>query len=730
MEYYAHKYIDESGNENKQTVKEHLDGTKDLAASFAKESFADVAGFAGEFHDIGKYAKTFQKRLDGSSERFEHSICGAIEIKKQEGDRDEIGKLLQYCIAGHHSGLPDGGSKIAPIGPTLYGRLHNEKNYVESRDYSCYSSEVELKVPEGKFIREELYNSESREDYIEKYAFFTRYVFSCLTDADYIDTERFCSPEKIRGGIKGDFKSALEKVNEKLSSFTAETQVQKARGRLQAQAYGNMLNNGRISILNMPTGSGKTLCSIKIALEKLLNSPDKNIKRIIYVIPYTSIIEQTANEFTDIFGDCVQILQHHSNYAFDSNSENTTTVEKLKNACENWDAPLIVTTSVQFFQSLYHYKGSGLRKLHNMADSIIIFDEIHLIPIKYLQPCLRGIGYITKYLNSEAIFLSATMPNYSELFAKYLPDVSVNNLITDRTDFSAFKKCSYTNLGKTDYENVIMNAEEFLNSLIIVNKKSTAQKVYEMVNSKKFHLSAYMTPDHRSAIIEKIKESLSKSEKVTVVSTSLIEAGVDLDFKAVFREVTGLDSILQSGGRCNREGRDANGNVFIFETDDSVYEGIDSRVNITESLLGEYEDISSNECIEEYYNRVFKFSEKSIDENSIAKFKGTSGFQSIPFRSYAEQFEYISDDTIGIVITKNSERAKELWENFRNGNKGLRRKLQRYTVAIRENEFANALKLGAINDYGTGVYCLTAEEYYDMQVGLNFNSSHDDKYIM
>ncbi|MGN1113783.1 MAG: CRISPR-associated helicase Cas3' [Oscillospiraceae bacterium] len=734
MEYYAHKYVDDLGNEKKQTIKEHLEGTKALASQFAKEEFGDVVEFAAEHHDIGKYAITFQRRLDGSKEKFEHSICGAIEIKKQVRDSDVIGKLLQYCIAGHHSGLPDGGNKTNPVGSTLYGRLKNEKNYVGARDYSYYSNEIESNVPDGMYLREALHkystnNDSDKKDYLETFAFFTRYVFSCLTDADFIDTERFCDPDKIRGGLSGDFKSALEKLNDRLSSFKAETEVQKARSRLQNQAYKNMFNDGKISILNMPTGSGKTLCSIKIAIEKILNSPDKDIKRIIYVIPYTSIIEQTAKEFNDIFGDCVQILQHHSNYSFDDNSENKTTVEKLRNACENWDAPLIVTTSVQFFQSLYHYKGSGLRKLHNMADSIIIFDEIHLIPIKYLQPCLRGIGYITKYLNSKAILLSATMPNYSELFEKYLPDVSVNNLITDRTDFSVFNKCSYTFMGKTDYDNVIMKAGEFDNSLIIVNTKKIAQQVYEKVSGKKYHLSAYMTPDHRSDIIEEIKIALANGEKITVVSTSLIEAGVDLDFKAVFREVTGLDSILQSGGRCNREGKDKNGNVFIFETDESMYEDIKIPINISNSLLKEYDDITSKECIEEYYNRIFKYNEKCIRESSIAEFMQTKDIRCMPFRSYAEQFKYINDETIGIVVTKNNQIAKELWERFKNGSKDLRRQLQRYTVAIQQKELDNALMLGAVDDEGTGVYRLTSEDYYDMQVGLNFNSSYDDKYI-
>ena len=297
-------------------------------------------------------------------------------------------------------------------------------------------------------------------------------------------------------------KKALDKLNRELSKMPSNTPLRQARSRIQQQAFDNSVNKSHISILDMPTGSGKTLCSLKLALES-------GKKRIIYVIPYTSIIEQTANKFEKMFGDVLPVLQHHSNYSYDGDTEEEKkTAEKLKRTCENWDAPLIITTSVQFFQSIYHYKGSALRKLHNLRDSVIVFDEIHLIPTELLRPCLKAVGYITKFLNSEALFLSATMPDYSKLFDKFLPDVNYNKLVTDRTNFKYFKKCEYKDKGKTTLETIAENASRCKNALIVVNTKKTAAELYSLVQGEKYHLSANMTPAHRSRVIEVEERSL------------------------------------------------------------------------------------------------------------------------------------------------------------------------------------------------------------------------------
>lgn len=621
--------------------------------------------------------------------------------------------------------------------PTLNGILKRADEYTGDSDYSAYATEIEFATLTQEEITpplNELLSTKDPTERIERYAFFTKYVFSCLTDADFLDTERFCN-KNVERGMSGDFEKALDKLNRELSDMPSDNPLRQARSRIQQQAFDNSVNKSHISILDMPTGSGKTLCSLKLALES-------GKKRIIYVIPYTSIIEQTANKFEKMFGDVLPVLQHHSNYSYDGDTEEEKkTAEKLKRTCENWDAPLIITTSVQFFQSIYHYKGSALRKLHNLRDSVIVFDEIHLIPTELLRPCLKAVGYITKYLNSEALFLSATMPDYSKLFDKFLPDVNYNKLVTDRNDFKHFKKCEYEDKGKTTLETIAENASQCKNALIVVNTKKTAAELYSLVQGEKYHLSANMTPAHRSRVIEVVRKKLENGEHITVVSTSLVEAGVDLDFSTVFRQLSGLDSILQAGGRCNREGKDDKGYVYVFDIDETYRKGSDlaMRINKTKGLLKKYSDITSYDCIKEYYDGIFDFNQSRIAENSIAKYNEQSNSfdrqglmlpYSIPFRSYAMQFEYISADTISIVIDDpDDQTCHELVETLRNGDMSVRRALQKYSVSVYMNVFKELYSQGVLNDHGTGIFILENQSYYNNETGLNTQAAMQDYFI-
>lgn len=738
MEYYAHTREDGE----RQTVKAHLEGVSKLAEGFSVDFLKPLAKKAAFDHDLGKYALKYQWRLDDDNIKFSHAACGALEYKKFADKNDCFASLfaplMEYCIAGHHTGLMDGGTDADNSdSPTLSGTLKRGNEYTGDSDYSAYATEIEFATLTQEEITppyNELCSAKDPTELIERYAFFTKFVFSCLTDADFLDTEIFCN-KNVERGMSGDFEKALDKLNRELSDMPSDNPLRQARSRIQQQAFDNSVNKSHISILDMPTGSGKTLCSLKLALES-------GKKRIIYVIPYTSIIEQTANKFEKMFGDVLPVLQHHSNYSYDGNTEEEKkTVEKLKRTCENWDAPLIITTSVQFFQSIYHYKGSALRKLHNLRDSVIVFDEIHLIPTELLRPCLKAVGYITKYLNSEALFLSATMPDYSKLFDKFLPDVNYNKLVTDRTNFKYFKKCEYKDMGKTTLETIAENASRCKNALIVVNAKKTAAELYNLVQGEKYHLSANMTPAHRSRVIEVVRNKLKKGEHITVVSTSLVEAGVDLDFNTVFRQLSGLDSILQAGGRCNREGKDDKGYVYVFDIDETYRKGSDlaMRINKTKGLLKKYDDITSYDCIKEYYDGIFDFNQSRIAENSIAKYNEQSNSfdrqglmlpYSIPFRSYAMQFEYISADTISIVIDDpNDQTCHELVETLRNGDMSVRRALQKYSVSVYMNVFKDLYSQGVLNDHGTGIFILENQSYYNNETGLNTQAAMQDYFI-
>ena len=260
--------------------------------------------------------------------------------------------------------------------------------------------------------------------------------------------------------------------------------------------------------------------------------------------------------------------------------------------------------------------------------------------------------HITKYLNSEAIFLSATMPDYSKLFEAYAADCKITHLITDRSEFGCFKKANFINFGRTDFETIAARAYEYRSSLIIVNTKKSAREMYGLISGNKYHLSTNMTPFDRGIVIDKIKQDLDEEKRVTVVSTSLIEAGIDLDFETVFREINGLDSILQAGGRCNREGKRDSGAVYVFENEKSNPRS-DMRISAAKHLLESCEDISEPECIERYYNEVFFFRSQEIKRNTIAAERILP--DEIPFRTFAEKFKLINDETVGVIVPQNDD---------------------------------------------------------------------------
>ncbi|MBQ8959659.1 MAG: hypothetical protein IJ071_00345 [Ruminococcus sp.] len=343
--------------------------------------------------------------------------------------------------------------------------------------------------------------------------------------------------------------------------------------------------------------------------------------------------------------------------------------------------------------------------------------------LECLQPCLRAVGFLTKYLRGEAIFLSATMPDHSALFQRYIGDAKCRELILDKQDTRFFQKCRYSYLGMTDMEAVAQRALDYPSSLIIVNSRKTAREIYRLLTGRKYHLSTYMTPFDRSETIPKIRRDLADGEKITVVSTSLVEAGVDLYFQAVFRQLAGLGSILQSGGRCNREGRLDHGDVFIFETEDKLRGDMKVRAAIVRDLLDRGCELTSEESIKEYYSRLFAYSDELIEQNSISA--GVDRLDGIPFRSYAEGFGFIKDETVSVVIESCGE-AAQLVEQLPFGGKTVRRKLQRYSVSLRvHGELDRALKAGLLRETDSGFFILSAGDRYNSETGLDIDYQPD-----
>ena len=714
-----------------QTVKEHSENTAGLCREYAVPEMKDIVYRIGLYHDIGKYQESFQKRIRGADIRIEHSACGAQAIG--QNDSSPAGLLMEYCIAGHHSGIPDGGfPNDTSQSLSLYGRMKRE-----FEDFSRYKEEL---VRDGlndkgwikewiQFLCRDCDNKIDR--LVDKFAFLTRYAFSCLVDADSCDTAQFCGTGKS-GRLKADFRSCLERTIQCLNSFVCTTDLQKARTLLQQQAFQRARQSAEIYLLNMPTGSGKTLASVKIALERAIAG---NKKRIIYIIPYNSIIDQTAEVLENLFQEDMEIVRHQSSFSYeDDNSYSEDYREAARFAQENWDAPFIITTAVQFFESIYANKRGKLRKLHNMADSILIFDEAHLMPSNYLQPCLQAAAYLTRYLHSEAAFLTATMPDFERLLKEYaLPDSRVLKLIQDTSLFAKFQKCRYVYLGELQVMDLFEKSKASPSSLIIVNKIAAARKLYQECGGRKYHLSTYMTSYDRKRVLKEIKEELAmlsreypdpetvpEERRITIISTSLIEAGVDLDVHTVFRERSGLDNILQAGGRCNREGKRSGAEVYVFDFEDfGLRTAADERGNLTKGLFAKYRDISEIDCIEEYYNRWFSMKKEEIQKNAIHN--DCSDIHSIPFRQYAEKFELIDNKTISLVVPRD-EQSREMAESLKYSKSGNARRLQNYVCSVYQNELEDLLRQHAADDYGTGIFCLTNPDYYDETIGVLFEA--------
>lgn len=722
-----------------QSVRDHCLNTAKLSESYAIDALKDLAFAVGLLHDAGKYSDSFQKRIKGISRlKVEHSVAGAKIFdrvcKSGSGKLTKVpvvAKIAELCIAGHHSGIPDLGVKNDTSEKiTLFGRMKRElpPETAERFDQDLLSTLPEV---DGKKICDSFDISDGLPLLLDKIAFVTRYVFSCLTDADSIDTALFCSGRRS-GKLHADFKECLKRVNDRLHGFVCKTELQKARARIQKQVFDKTSEDAEIYFMSMPTGSGKTLCSMKFALERLLKSGKE---RIIYVIPYNSIIEQAAAEFCSLFSGCADILRHQSTFSFE-NYEDEDYRESLKYSVENWDAPIIITTAVQFFESFYGCKRGKLRKVHNLANAEIIFDEAHLLPTKFLQPCLEAIAFVSRYLNSEAVLLTATMPCYEKwLRALVFQDCKTVDLVTDSKDFGYFDKCTFHRPEEIDEEELVERASKYQSCLIVVNSRKATQRLYELLPDNKFCLSTYLTVYDRKKKIDEIRAMLAAGEKVYVVSTSLIEAGVDLDFQTVFREMTGLDSILQSGGRCNREGKRSNGDVFIFEFPEIVSSGRQSfKVNLTKGLCEKYESISSQDCIREYYDRLLNEDREEIESNTLASLYGPS-VSALRLRSYAEQFKMIDTGSESVFVCLDpadeseqdmADECQRLYSEMESQGKISPREIQKYTFTLYRRELDDLSSQGVVKNY-SGIWCLTNNSYYKRDTGITFEAS--DYYV-
>lgn len=702
--FYAHS-VEGKAIAEWHLLEDHLKGTAELAAAFAAEFGCGEWGrLAGLWHDIGKYSEDFQKMLLASADahietkpgRVDHSTAGAIHsIEKFK----KAGRIFSYIIAGHHAGLPDWQTDTAGR-KSLIQRLQNI-DLLRNLPFADIPHQVsEQSLPKQKFTTK------------EGHALWIRMLYSCLVDADFLDTEAFLDPDKskARKGYQAlnELLPLFETYMERKQSGADDTAVNKQRTEILRQCIAKSPHEPAIFTLTVPTGGGKTLSSMAFALNHAVKFGKR---RIIYVIPYTSIIEQTADQFRQIFNDTV--IEHHSNVDV-SDEEHETARSRL--ACENWDAPVIVTTSVQFFESLFANRSSRCRKLHNIANSVVVLDEVQLLPPEYLNPILHTIKELHQNYDVTFVLSTATQPAFT-------PHKSIDYRFEGLSDtveiienplllHKIFKRVDVhipdDLMTPRTWEDLVNGLTQYPSVLCIVNRRDDCRILYELMPKEAtFHLSALMCGAHRSQVISQIKQRLKDKLPTRVISTQLVEAGVDLDFPVVYRAIAGLDSIAQAAGRCNREGYLEQGKVVVFAPPSKIPAGyLWQAAEIGRRLVSDKtNDLLAPEMFEQFFKEIYWLQGDNLDKHGILKDLAPDSELRFSFLSAAQKFKLIDDTKYAPVIVRYNEVENLIDVLKKKGpERWLMRKIQRYIVNLPRYIHTKLCNEGAIAEVHPGIF--------------------------
>jgi len=740
--YYAH-----SGDcpdfADWQMLSNHLNGVGILAEGFAQIfGGQDFAKHAGLLHDLGKYCVEFMARLQGSTQRVDHATAGAkVAVEKWSG----IGKLLAFCIAGHHTGLANGaddGQNRSTLNDRL--QLHHGKSGLPVLD-EVWKQEIQLaeilKYPDLK-------PHPSQQGF--QLAFFTRMIFSCLIDADRTDTSKYYD------GLKGaeieakPYPSLFQlkaKLFDKLEAFGQSLEEQDVNSInhlrqhiLQHSIAQAKLEPGLFS-LTVPTGGGKTYTSMAFALEHAIShQASHKFRRIIYVIPFTSIIEQNSKVFKDAFEEYADaVIEHHS--AFDATMlPSKDAKDTLKQAMETWDAPVVVTTAVQFFESLFSDKPSQCRKLHNIAGSVIILDEAQTLPLHLLRPTMAAIDELARNFKCSVVLCTATQPALDKEKGfingfENVREISPRHAPSGQTLFEALKRVHIKPIGVKKDDELVQDLTAHEQVLVIVNNRRHARGLYEKIQHLQgaTHLTTLMCAKHRSQVLEKVRADLKAGKPCRLISTSLIEAGVDVDFPCVMRAEAGLDSIAQAAGRCNREGKRPldRSEVFVFQSPDwkAPPELEQLAGNMREVVRKHQGDLLAPEALTMYFQGVYWSKGKELDsKNILESHHNHLPKLSFPFQNIARDYSMI-DAHLKPVIILFDEGAATLIESlkFAESVGGIARQLQRYLVQIPEKGFKELHKAGAIQTIaperlGDQFWMLINKDLYNDVAGLSWEN--------
>lgn len=709
-----------------QLLRDHLRSTAEMASGFARsfggESQAYVAGL---WHDLGKYSDAFQAYLarnaDASwadahpdSKRVDHSTAGAIvACDRYPG---EAGFAPAMAIAAHHCGLQNYQCFKRRIQrrerlETAAGAPNFEDGILDSATTPVQPQWLtSLPMSSEKLLATELY---------------IRMIFSSLVDADFLDTEAFFN--EGRAGLRSrrhDFRRLLGALERHVGSLipASSADVQQVRSQVLSDAVAAAELEPGLFTLSAPTGSGKTLSSLAFAVRHAVRH---DLERVIFVAPFTSILDQTAEAYRRALGELGNdaVVEHHS--ALDaSRAFGDDGLGQTRNAlsAENWDAPIIVTTAVQFFESLMANRSSRCRKLHRVARAVVVLDEAQTLPIRLLDVILNAVGELVGHYGTTAMFSTATQPALvAELGARNRAGLKLlsgsREIVTRPNEAYRALVRSHVVLPESldsavQWDEIAKKIAAQRQVLAIVGRRDDARRLAELVPGS-IHLSAAMCPQHRIEALAEVRRRLTSGEECRVVSTQLVEAGVDLDFPVVYRALAGIDSLVQAAGRCNRSGNLRSGHVEVFVPPSKPVADLRQAYETAKAMLhGKREvDLRDRRLATDFFDRLYQ--KKDTDPKQIQRAR-----EGLCFEDVARDFQMIPGGTQDVIIPYDLQ-AQALISKLRyaGASKGLLRDLQRYVVSIFPRQCRGIAEADGLEEVD-GRVILLDERLYDRRVGL------------
>lgn len=709
-----------------QSNDAHQKGVAERARCFADTFGMGSWGYAlGMLHDKGKEGKSFQRyiRKDSGYDssigyvgEHNHSYVGGIIARQLYGASSD--NLLVNQIISHHSGLHDTSDIEESIGKDLPDGVNPN---IDKYPFGSTPFKGKLEMKDFHHL--------------------SRMLFSCLVDADFLDTE--AAMDKARSSMRGghmalsELYPLLEQYLKNLFETAPKTEVNQIRHEVQNVCFEKATLGQGFYSLTVPTGGGKTLSSLLWAIRHAIH---RGLKRIIIAIPYTSIIVQTAALLKKIFGED-NVLEHHSAADMDDREDACTGAGRMaKLATENWDYPIIVTTNVQLFESMFGNKPSVCRKLHNVVNSVIILDEVQSLPLDFLQPIVDSLKSYSRLFGVSVLLTTASQPILSGLIEGCNPRANfegisnITELIPD--SFCLFERLRRVKIEIDDnaktYDEVAAMLSQYPKVLCIVNTRRDAKELYERLPEEgRMHLSRMMYPSHIKSRIEEIKSALKFDNvgPLRVISTQLIEAGVDIDFPVVFRQEAGLDSLLQAAGRCNREGKLDLGKTFIFSLskEHPLPKGHITQSNDARLALGNERDWLAPQTMTDYYRQLYRRND-SFDSKDI-KYDLYNPID-MQFNRAAGDFRLIEDQGVNVIVNT-PKSMKLIGEVKRSGTSyDSMTKLSQFTISMNKTDFRQLQSLGSVEKIIDGLYLIWDTGQYDKAVGLRTDNHWQEEILI